>query len=184
MVNTLKTPNSLPLKRGRISNFGRGSREEVEILSNSKSLHKEVIEQILIWQKGRSFKPNLRRRVHRPLLTLNLNQESHKTSTKKNQGKEIAYFKGYVKKIEGNDAYVSLTSSKNEYTEAIYPCGDLVKNNIHEQDFFELRLLENGDSINFDLKLAPRPKIDLEKQRAIREEIEKALGGYIQNDDY
>jgi hypothetical protein len=93
-------------------------------------------------------------------------------------------FEGFVQKIEGDVAYVTLRSDGGESLCGAYPRRELAAKNIGERDRFCLTLTGSGESVSFKLRLIPRRKVSGERQRAIKLEIEQALRGDTFDDDY
>jgi hypothetical protein len=93
-------------------------------------------------------------------------------------------FEGFVEKLEGDIAYISLESERGERLQGPYPADELAAQGVGERDRFWLTLTDVGDSVRFDIRLIPHKIISAERQREIQREIEQALDGYTREDDY
>ncbi len=93
-------------------------------------------------------------------------------------------FEGFVERLEGDVAYISLESERGERLCGPYPADELEAKGIGERDRFSLTLTDMGDSVRFDIQLIPRKILSAERQRQIQQEIEQALSGYTGEDDY
>jgi len=93
-------------------------------------------------------------------------------------------FDGFVERVEGNVAYITLKSSRGEELCGPYPADELAAHGVGERDRFRLILTDMKNSIRFDIQLIPRKVVSAERQAEIQREIEKALGGYTGEDDY
>ena len=98
--------------------------------------------------------------------------------------KVLERFQGFVEKVEGDWAHITLTTEKGEELAGTYPASELAAKGIHERDRFLLATVEQGESVLFDICLIPRRDVSPAEQRAIRETIARELGDYSSDDDY
>jgi len=93
-------------------------------------------------------------------------------------------FEGFVERVEGEVAYVSLESERGERLQGPYPADELAARGVGERDRFRLTLTDEGESVRFDLQSIPRKTVPAERQAEIQREIEQALSGFTGEDDY
>ena len=96
----------------------------------------------------------------------------------------LEQFQGFVTKVEGDSAYVTLETAQGERVSGVYPAAELAANGVGERDRFSLATVDQGSSVRFDIRLIPRRVVSSEEQRAIQERIERTLDGYTPGDDY
>ena len=93
-------------------------------------------------------------------------------------------FEGFVEKVEGDLAFVTLDNGLGERLSGPYPADELAAKGVRERDRFVLTTVEHGDSVRFDILPVPRRTVTADRRRQIRDEIERELGGYTPGDDY
>jgi hypothetical protein len=85
-------------------------------------------------------------------------------------------FVGFVDQIDGDMAYVTLTSQTGETLYGEYPASELKARGIHERRRFKCRTIDAGSHVEFDLEPIPDREVSEERERAIRDDIRKSLG--------
>ncbi len=85
-------------------------------------------------------------------------------------------FFGFVDQIDGDVAYVTLTTRSGEQLYGEYPASELKASGIHERRRFKCRTIESGAQVEFELEPIPDGEVSEERERAILEKIQKALG--------
>jgi len=98
--------------------------------------------------------------------------------------KLLERLEGFVEKIEGDVAYVTLQNDRGEKLCGPYPAQELAEKGLQERDRFTLQTVDLGDCVRIDITPLPRITITPERSREIREKIEQVLDGYTPEDDY
>jgi hypothetical protein len=85
-------------------------------------------------------------------------------------------FDGFVDQIDGETAYVTLTSKAGEILHGEYPASELKAQGIQERRRFRCRTIDAGSQVAFELEAIPDIEVSEERERAIREAIRDSLG--------
>lgn len=92
-------------------------------------------------------------------------------------------FQGFVDRIEGLVAYVTLESEQRTRLTGPYPAADLTAAGVGAGDRFSLTTIASGDSVQFEIMPVPPLLVSGEEQQAILQRIKQRLGGYLLDDD-
>jgi hypothetical protein len=85
-------------------------------------------------------------------------------------------FDGFVDRVEGNVAYVTLLSSTGEMLCGEYPISELEDKGIRERRRFKCLTVDTGEAVKLELYSVPDCEVTEEQEGVIREEIDRALG--------
>jgi hypothetical protein len=114
----------------------------------------------------------------------NLSGGITRPSPRRSQTRVLERFEGFVVKVEGEWAHVTLTTEKGEEFAGAYPAAELAAKGVRERDRFLLATVDRGDAVHFEINLIARREVSSARQQAIREKIACELGDYAPSDDY
>ena len=104
--------------------------------------------------------------------------------TERPEPAELERFDGLVDRVDGDTAFITLSSPRGERFSGPYPAHELAAKGIHEGDRFSLATIDEGDAVRFDIRPVPRRTLSPEELAAIRAEIDRELDGYTPHDAY
>jgi len=173
---------------GRITPRGsQGENYHVQPQTDSKSLAKAAAEKFV----RDASQPSIRR-IHRDNISayISLIREANtfagaiRPTPQSVERKVLERYQGFVVKVEGSWANVTLTTDQGEEFVGTYPAAELAAQSIGERDRFTLETIDRGATVGFDIKLVPRRVVSPAEQLAIREAIVRELGDYSPRNDY
>lgn len=149
--------------------------------SDSKSLYRESLH----GASRESVQPNIGRiQQENAKVYAHLIRDARRVTPRSAARKRLERFQGFVERVEGNIAYISLTNEKGEHLRGPYPANELACAGIHERDRFVLSTIELGQVVRIEVTPLPRVNLTPEQQREIEEETRRMLAGFHPVDDY
>ena len=87
-------------------------------------------------------------------------------------------FEGFVEEVDDEVAYVTLKDKTGQKLQGEYPASELETLGIHERRRFYCRTFDvGGGNVKIELSAIPDRQVSEERQRAIDEELRRAMGG-------
>lgn len=93
-------------------------------------------------------------------------------------------FEGFVEKVEGSTAYITLTSQSGDTIYGEYPTDDLTKQGVHERRRFKLQAYESVSGVDFVITPILPPTSVEEFEQSIDETLRNSIGELDAQSDY
>ena len=171
------------INRYMLMKWGLQQSELVESYSDPKTLHSEVD----LLKSGvvatAAFLVEVSSYLSKPQLRI-LRQQKKIRVANINSSEVLEQFTGFVDHVDGETAFVTLTSNTGEELLGEYPAAELACLGIHERRRFICKTLTTNGKVEVQFQAIPDRELTAEEEASIDREIDELMAGGNLDGDY